>query len=109
MRPPCLLPPSAEKKLARQLDQAATKTEYRRVLCVWLRASLGMSAAEIATALGCSVGTVHNLHSQYLREGDSALAVCERGGRQCFSGEAAQLDRSVRLISEAVPLRYPIL
>jgi transposase len=81
MRPPCLLPPSAEKKLARQLDQAATKTEYRRVLCVWLRASLGMSAAEIATALGCSVGTVHNLHSQYLREGDSALAVCERGGR----------------------------
>jgi transposase len=81
MRPPCLLPPSAEKKLARQLDQAATKTEYRRVLCVWLRASLGMSAAEIATALGCSVGTVHNLHSQYLREGDTALAVYERGGR----------------------------
>ncbi len=62
MRPPCLLPPSAEKKLARQLDQAATKTEYRRVLGVWLRASLGMSAAEIATALGCSVGTVHDLH-----------------------------------------------
>jgi transposase len=81
MRPPCLLPPSAEKKLTRQLDQAATKTEYRRVLCVWLRAVLGMPAAEIATALGWSVGTVHNLHSQYLREGDSALAVCERGGR----------------------------
>jgi transposase len=81
MRPPCLLPPSAERKLARQLDQAATKTEYRRVLRVWLRASLGMPAAEIATALGCSVGTVHHLHSQYLREGDSALAVCARGGR----------------------------
>src|SRR3982751_129192 len=30
-------------------------------------------------------------------------------GPMCFSGEAAQLDRSVRLISEAVPLRYPIL
>jgi hypothetical protein len=51
-------------------------------LCVWLRASRGMSAAAIATALGGSVGTVHNLHSQDLRQGDSVLAVCERGGRQ---------------------------
>jgi transposase len=41
-----------------------------------------MSAAEMATALGCRVGTVHHLHSQYWRQGDSALAVCERGGRQ---------------------------
>jgi transposase len=82
MRPPCPLPPSAEKKLTQLLDQAVMKTDYRRVLCVWLRAVLGMSAAEMATALGWSIGTVHNLHSQYLHEGTSALVGCGRGGRR---------------------------
>jgi transposase len=81
MRPPYPLPPSAEKKLAQLLDQAATKADYRRVLCVWLRAALGMPAAEIATALGWSLGTVHNWHSRYLHEGASILVGCGRGGR----------------------------
>jgi transposase len=82
MRPPCPLPPSAEKKLTQLLDQAVTKADYRRVLCVWLRAVLGMPAAEIAMALGWSLGTVHNLHSQYLHEGASILVGCGRGGRR---------------------------
>ena len=81
MRPPCPLPPSAEKKLTQLLDQAVTKADYRRGLCVWLRAGLGMPAAEIARALGWSIGTVHNLHSRYLQEGAPALAGCGRGGR----------------------------
>jgi transposase len=81
VRPPCPLPPRAEKKLTQLLDQAVTKADYRRVLCVWLRAALGMSAAEIARALGWSLGTVHNLHSQYLHEGASVLVGCGRGGR----------------------------
>ena len=81
MRPPCPLPPSAEKKLTQLLDQAVTKADYRRGLCVWLRAALGMPAAEIARALGWSLGTVHNLHSQYLHNGASALLGCGRGGR----------------------------
>ena len=82
MRPPCPLPPSAEKKLPQLLDPAVMKTDYRRVLCVWLRAVLGMSAAEMATALGWSMGTVHKLHSQDLHEGTSALVGCGRGGRR---------------------------
>ena len=52
------------------------------MLCVWLRVALGMSAAEIATALGWSPGTVHNLHSQYLHEGASILVGSGRGGRR---------------------------
>ena len=82
MRVPSPLLASAEKKLTQLLDQAATKADYRRLLCVWLRAALGMSAAEIATALGWSIGTVPNLHSQYLHEGAPALVGCGRGGRR---------------------------
>jgi transposase len=36
------------------LDQAASKAEYQRLLCVWLRAALALPAAEIATVLGWS-------------------------------------------------------
>jgi transposase len=81
MRPPRPLPPSAERELIPLLEQVASKEEYQRVLCVWLRAALEMPAAEIATALGWSTGSVHNLHSQYLREGASTLVGIGRGGR----------------------------
>ena len=81
MRPPSPLPPSAEKKLTHLLEQAATKADYRRVWCVWLRAALGMPAAAMATALGWSLGTVHNRHSRYLQEGASILVGAGRGGR----------------------------
>ena len=82
MRPLHGLPPKARQELSRLLERAVSKAEYQRVLCVWLRAALGMSAIEIATALGWSTGSVHNLHSRYLREGASALVGRGRGGRR---------------------------
>ena len=82
MRLPSHLPAGAEKKLTQLLGQTTTKAEYQRVLCVWLRVALGMPAAEIATALGWSLGTVHNLHSRYLHEGASILLGHGRGGRR---------------------------
>jgi len=60
MRPTFPLSPSAGKVLTSLLDQAASKAEYQRVLCVWLRTALAMPAAEIATALGWHTGSVHN-------------------------------------------------
>jgi transposase len=82
MRPLHGLPPKARQELSRLLERAVSKAEYRRVLCVWLRAALGMPAIEIATVLGWSTGSVHNLHSRYLREGASALVGSGRGGRR---------------------------
>lgn len=82
MRPLHGLPPKARQELRRLLERAVSKAEYRRVLCVWLRAALEMPAIEIATALGWSTGSVHNLHSRYLREGASALVGSGRGGRR---------------------------
>ena len=99
MRPPCPLPPSAEKQLTKLLDQAVTKADYRRVLCVWLRAVLGMPAAEIARVLDWSLGTVHHLHSQYLQEGTSILLGRGRGGRQ---RELLTVAEEERLMAEFV-------
>jgi transposase len=99
MRPPCPLPPSAEKQWTKLLDQAVTKADYRRVLCVWLRVALGMPAAEIATVLGWSLGAVHNLHSQYLHEGASILVGSGRGGR---GREWLTVAEEERLLAEFV-------
>jgi transposase len=63
------------------LDQTRSKFDYRRALCLWLRAVLGLPAADIATALGWRTGSVHNLHSLYLRQGVTALSGVGRGGR----------------------------
>lgn len=82
MRPTRPLSPSAGKVLTSLVDQAASKAEYQRLLCVWLRAALAMPAAEIATALGWSTGAVHNLHSRYLQQGASALLGGNHGGRR---------------------------
>ena len=81
MRPPQPLPKGAEKELTRVLQQADTKTDYRRVLCLWLRAALGLSAAEIALALDWRTSSVYNLHSRYLQEGAEVLFSAGRGGR----------------------------
>src|SRR4051795_190476 len=95
MRPTRSLSPSAEKVLTSLLDQAASKAEYQRVLCVWLRTALAMPAAEIARALGWHTGSVHNLHSRYLHEGASALLGGDHGGRRrallSLEGEQALL------------------
>jgi transposase len=82
MRPTYGLPSKAVPQLEALLQQTDSKVDYRRVLCLWLRATLGLSASEIATALGWCTGSVHNLHSRYLREGTSALVGVGRGGRR---------------------------
>jgi transposase len=82
MRPPRPLPPEAQQELMTLLEETHSKADYRRALCLWLRSALGLSASDIATALGWSTGSVHNLHSLYLRQGAAALAGMGRGGRK---------------------------
>ena len=82
MRPAYRLPFDAGPQLAALRPPADSKADYRRVLCLWWRAALGLSASEMATALGWRPGSVHNLHSRYRREGASALVGVGRGGRR---------------------------
>jgi len=126
MRTPNPLPTEAIDELAALRQQCRTSAEYCRVECVWLRATLGLSAAQIATVLGWHVSSVYDLHSRYLREGITALQGPGRGGRHRqnlslaqeqkllaqFSGAAAQggllearavRDTYMKLVGHPVP------
>jgi transposase len=81
MRTPKPLPEGAYEKLAMDLELAKTKGEFQRVQCLWLRASLGLSATQVATAIGWHVGSVRKLQARYLREGEAVLKGTGRGGR----------------------------
>jgi transposase len=69
-------------RLAERLKQANSHSEYQRIQCVLIRATLGSSAAEIAQLLGWSTATVHVLHSRFAKEGDSIFDLRGRGGRR---------------------------
>ena len=81
MRPPRPLPPQTVEWLRPLLKQAHTKLEYQRVQCIWLRASLGLSAVEVAQAIGWHPDHVRKFQARYLKEGKKVLEVGERGGR----------------------------
>ena len=89
MRTPRPLPEGAAERLAALLKEAKNKAEYQRIQCVWLRAALSLSAAQIATALNWQVGSVRQVHSAYLRQGETVLRSKPSGGRhrQNLTGE----------------------
>jgi transposase len=73
MRTPRSLPAGATERLAGLLKEAQTKSHYQRVQWLWLRAALGLSATEIAHALGWQASSVRPLQAQYLRHGEAVL------------------------------------
>ncbi|MGH8336646.1 MAG: winged helix-turn-helix domain-containing protein [Rhodoferax sp.] len=68
--------------LADRLKRASSHTEYQRIQCVLIRATLGSTAAEIAQLLGWSTATVHVMHSRWAKEGEALFDVHGRGGRR---------------------------
>lgn len=69
------------ERLAERLKRANSHSEYQRIQCVLIRATLGSSAVEIARLLGWSTTTVHVMHSRWAKEGESIFDVRARGGR----------------------------
>jgi transposase len=81
MRKPKELPEGALERLAKELKQAKTKAEFQSVQCLWLRASLKLSADQVAIALGWHPNSVRKLQARYFKEGEAEfLAQAERGG-----------------------------
>lgn len=68
-------------RLAERLKLANSHSQYQRIQCVLIRATLGSSAAQIAQLLGWSTATVHVLHSRWAKEGDAIFDLRARGGR----------------------------
>lgn len=68
-------------RLAERLKRAQGHSEYQRIQCVLIRATLGSSAAQIAQLLGWSTGTVYVIHSRWAKEGEAIFDLGQRGGR----------------------------
>jgi len=64
------------------LPQAKTKAEYQPLQAVWLRAALGLSAPQIAQALGWQAQSVRQVHAEYFRHGEAVLHDQPKGGRR---------------------------
>ena len=69
------------ERLADRLKRAGSHTEYQRIQCVLIRATLGSSAAQIAQLLGWSTATVHVMHSRWAKEGEAIFEPLG-GGRE---------------------------
>ena len=82
MRPARAFPKGASQQLANALKQAKSKSQFQRVQCLGLRASLGLAADEVATAIGWQPTSVRRLQAQYLKEGKQVLPAVGRGGRR---------------------------
>ena len=81
MRTPQPLPEGTAERLAVLLQPARSKAEYQRIQCVWMRAALALSAAQMATALGWPADSVRHVQANSLRQGEAAFASKLQGGR----------------------------
>jgi transposase len=75
------MPDGAAECLAVLMKEARSKSEYQRIQCVWLRAALHWSAAEIALVVGWRAESVRRVQARYLRQGEAALRDKPRCGR----------------------------
>ena len=79
MRTPKPISMEATESLKKLLEETKTKADFRRVLCIWLRARLNMPSHEVAEAVGYNSGTVRRIQARYLKEG-GILSIGERSG-----------------------------
>jgi transposase len=79
-RPAVPFPEGSAEKLKLAMRKARTKGEYKRLLCLWLRASLNLTSSQVATALCWSSTAVRRLQLAYLHQGEAALRGPGRGG-----------------------------
>jgi transposase len=82
MRTPKSLPEEVVSRLPLEMKKARSKSEFQRLQCVWLRASLGLSSKQVAVAVGWHPCSVRRVQAHFLREGEASLTRGGRGGRR---------------------------
>jgi len=85
------LPEGTADRLEILLKETKDAEVLRRVQAVYLRARHGFLPGQIAQITGYSTGTVYNLHSRYLKEGDHIFDLGRPGGRNAaYMGPSAE-------------------
>lgn len=81
MRPQQPFPSGTTERMKQLLASSNSLSEYRRIQSIYFRAKYGYSAVQIAEMVGLKIQTIRNLHSAYLKEGESVLQLTGQGGR----------------------------
>jgi len=70
------------ERLEPLLEAASSREELRRIQAIYFRARFDDNAEMVAMRTGLKLGTVHNLHSRWRKEGEAALELKAKGGRR---------------------------
>jgi transposase len=81
------------------LENAKTKAEFQRVLCVWLKIMFSLKASQIALAICWPSERVRKTQSRFAREGVQCFYPKLRGGRK---RENISLNRERQILSQFV-------
>ena len=82
MRPQKTFPPGTTERMEQLLKTTRSVEEYRRIQSIYFRSKYGLGAERIAEMVGLHVQTIRNLHSVYLRDGETVLPCPGAGGRR---------------------------
>jgi len=82
MRTPIPISQEIQDQLSKLLKATKTKSEYQRILCVWLRSAMDMTPEEIGLAVGFKPATIRQIQSSFLRHGEKVFQGVGRGGRR---------------------------
>lgn len=74
--------PSDILAIQKALEVSKTKDEFKKVLCVWLKAALSLTSTEIALALGQTPAAIRKIQSRFAKEGSEAFFRKQKGGRK---------------------------
>jgi len=100
MRTPRPIDEDGKERLLQLLRQTKSKSDFQRVQCLWLRASLGLCSEQIAQAIGWSPGRVRQIWSRYFTQGETVLRGVGRGGR---FHENLTLAQEAELLASLLP------
>ena len=74
-------PKGTSERMCALMSEARNISELKRAQGIYFRSEHGLPPQQIADMVGFDVGTVRNLHSAFLRDGEAALKLSGKGGR----------------------------
>jgi transposase len=73
---------NARAVVATYVKTAKTVSSFKRVLCLWLRITQGLTPDQIADSIGWHVASVRRIQLLFMKDGTSCLNGVVRGGRR---------------------------
>ena len=74
-------PEGTSERMRALIGEARSISELKRIQSIYFRSEYDLQPKQIADMVGFDVGTVRNLHSAFLRDGEAVLRLSGKGGR----------------------------